>query len=311
MYRSEHDPASPETSPSRAQAAAGATPVTVAVVGSTGQLGRAAVAAFAARGHRVLACARGPQEDLPAGAEARTIDVTRPETIPAALEGAQVVHLSLSGGDDPERIRAVEDEGVRQVVAAAHAAGATRLTMISGMFARPEYAGHPGEGAKVQAEQHLLASPIDATIYRPAFFAETLERFVQNGRGMLLGSQPHTFRPIITEHLMADIERGWSLPETIDRVFEVTGVEPTGLRQALRRYLDATRPVAGLSVMPLWFMGPVNRVFLKGKLTRTLDTMRLMQSEGEIADPTDHFRVFGTPPTGFSTWLGQQTPREP
>lgn len=284
-------------------------PRTIAVIGSTGRLGRSTVEAFAARGHRVLACARGAQQGLPAGAEARVIDVTRPETLIPALDGAEAVHLSLSGGSDPERIRAVEDEGVRRVAQAAEQLGVTRISMISGMYARPEFAEHPGEGAKLRAEQHLLAARTPATIFRPGFFAETLESFVQNGRGMLLGSQPHTLHPIISADLMDAIARSYAMPEAQDRVFEVTGREPMTLRSALRRYLEATRPGAGVSVMPLWFMGPVNRLFMKGELTRALDTMGLLQAHGEIADPTTYFQVFGTRATPFDVWLEQQAER--
>ena len=305
MDRTDRTPAPQQDPQTRASGA----PRTIAVIGSTGQLGRSAVEVFAARGHRVLAVARGRQTDLPAGVEARVADVTRPQTLPGALEGAEAVHLSLSGGNDPEQIRAVEDEGVRHVARAAGQLGITRISMISGMYARPEFADHPGEGAKVRAEQHLLAARTPATVFRPAFFAETLESFVQNGRGMLLGSQPHTLHPIISADLMDAIARSYAMPQAQDRVFEVTGREPMTLKSALRRYLEATRPGAKVTVMPLWFMNPVNRLFMKGGLTRALDTMGLMQAHGEIADPMTYFQVFGEQTTPFDAWLEQQPVR--
>ncbi len=98
MDRTDRTPAPQQDPQTRASGA----PRTIAVIGSTGQLGRSAVEVFAARGHRVLAVARGRQTDLPAGVEARVADVTRPQTLPGALEGAEAVHLSLSGGNDPE-----------------------------------------------------------------------------------------------------------------------------------------------------------------------------------------------------------------
>ena len=132
---------------------------------------------------------------------------------------------------------------------------------------------------------------------------------MQNGRGMLLGSQPHTLHPIISADLMDAIARSYAMPQAQDRVFEVTGREPMTLKSALRRYLEATRPGAKVTVMPLWFMNPVNRLFMKGGLTRALDTMGLMQAHGEIADPTTYFHVFGEQTTPFDAWLEQQPVR--
>jgi len=67
----------------------------ILVTGATGFIGRALLRALTARGERVRALARpGSDPGRLAGAEVETVhgDVLRPETLPPALEGVQVVY---------------------------------------------------------------------------------------------------------------------------------------------------------------------------------------------------------------------------
>ncbi len=65
----------------------------VALVGATGMTGRRALAALLARGHSVVAVGRNPERlaSLDPRAERRIGDFDRPQTLPAALAGVDVV----------------------------------------------------------------------------------------------------------------------------------------------------------------------------------------------------------------------------
>jgi dihydroflavonol-4-reductase len=129
------------------------------VTGATGYLGTELVRALRAQGRDVRALIRNwdaEQRLVGTGATAVLGDVTRPETLPAALEGvSRVFHLAgVVGhrGSDEGRLQRVNVEGTRNLLEAAAAAGVERVVHTSsvgamGPAATPEYP---------RSEQHFL-----------------------------------------------------------------------------------------------------------------------------------------------------------
>jgi len=95
------------------------TALTVLVVGATGSIGRHVVTEAAATGHLVRALVRNPDKAslLPAGTDVVFGDVTRPDTLPAAVDGIDAVVLTLgTDGLGKDGARTVDYEGVRNVL---------------------------------------------------------------------------------------------------------------------------------------------------------------------------------------------------
>lgn len=90
----------------------------ILVVGATGQFGRQAVEALAAAGTQVRALTRKPGDaGLPEGVEVVGGDLTRPETLEAAVRGVKKVLLVLPYGLDPGGLlAAAQKAGVEYVV---------------------------------------------------------------------------------------------------------------------------------------------------------------------------------------------------
>ncbi len=114
----------------------------VLVTGSTGFIGGALCRALVLQGHQVRAFHRPSStlrllEDLPV--EHALGDLTRPETVQAAMEGIEAVfHTAalLGGGrDEPGRMYAVTVEGTRAVLQAARQAGVKRVVHTSSVAA--------------------------------------------------------------------------------------------------------------------------------------------------------------------------------
>lgn len=117
----------------------------VALTGATGFLGLALAERLRAEGHAVAALARG--RSAPAAREALAAlgcrlvegDVTRPESLPPLVQGADlVVHSAAVIGYRRRLVapmQAVNVEGTRHVLAAARAAGAGRLVHVSSIAA--------------------------------------------------------------------------------------------------------------------------------------------------------------------------------
>src|SRR5690606_30409755 len=119
----------------RRPAGRGRQDVIVAVTGAAGGLGRALVRVLVGSGHQVRAAVRAPaQAELVSalGAEPVEVDVTRPETLPRLVEGAEVVHhLAAWMGRPPGLAEAVNVGGTRAVARACAAAGVRRLVHAS------------------------------------------------------------------------------------------------------------------------------------------------------------------------------------
>ena len=153
---------------------------TILVTGASGFVGTYTLPALLAAGHRVVALVRTPTSGevilgrLDAAqrghVELRTGDVTRPETLPAALAGiAVVVHLvaiprDFRGGAD---LRIINTEGTRAVVEAMKSAGVRRLIHMGAMGVADDPDLHYAS-SKAKAEALVEASGLDWTILRPS-----------------------------------------------------------------------------------------------------------------------------------------------
>ncbi|MEU5598432.1 SDR family oxidoreductase [Streptomyces sp. NPDC020298] len=154
-----------------------AQPLTVLVIGATGSIGRLVVAEAIARGHTVRALVRDRTKGaqlLPADAELVVGDVTRPETLPEAVAGADAIVLTLgsfgTGASSPET---VDYAGVRNVLTALASLDGARprvaLMTSIGATTRSSSYGHLLEW-KRRSERLVRASGLTYTIVRPGWF---------------------------------------------------------------------------------------------------------------------------------------------
>ncbi|WP_030770011.1 NAD(P)H-binding protein [Streptomyces sp. NRRL F-2664] len=102
--------------------------MTILVTGATGTLGRHVVERLRRAGQTVRALTRAPAEatGLPDGIEVVGGDLTKPQTLAAALDGVSAVHLLGATGHDHTPLRTGP-----QIMAMAAEAGVRRLTVLS------------------------------------------------------------------------------------------------------------------------------------------------------------------------------------
>ncbi|HEY5405997.1 MAG TPA: hypothetical protein VIJ92_02880 [Ginsengibacter sp.] len=96
------------------------------------------------------------------------------------------------------------------------------------------------------------------------------------------------------------------MPAAENKSFYVFGNKAILLKDALQAYVNKLYPEMKVSVMPLWLVKPINRLFMKGRLTRVIGIMELLQQKGEEGSPQEYINVFGTHPTTFEQWLKDQ-----
>jgi uncharacterized protein YbjT (DUF2867 family) len=102
--------------------------MTILVTGATGTIGHHVVDQLAHGGHPVRALTRSAaQARLPAAVEVVEGDLTRPDTLGAALRDATGLHLIAMAGTDYQPL-----EHAPEIVAAAVDAGVKRMTVLTG-----------------------------------------------------------------------------------------------------------------------------------------------------------------------------------
>ena len=150
--------------------------LTVLVVGATGSIGKLVVADALKLGHRARALVRSESKarSLPSGAQAVLGDLTRPDTLTAAVEGVEaIVFTHASDGGGKQGAESVDYGGVRNVLQAL--AGArpriALMTAIGVTYREGSYnRSTESHDWKRRGERLVRASGCEYTIVRPAWF---------------------------------------------------------------------------------------------------------------------------------------------
>ncbi|MFI7004963.1 NAD(P)H-binding protein [Streptomyces sp. NPDC050145] len=130
----------------------------ILVTGATGNVGRNLVHELVDAGERVRALTRDPATaDLPDGVETVAGDLTRPETLPAALQGVDRAFLFPVHGALEAFLAAAEQAGTRHIVL---------LSSDSVTFPRPGWIGE----RHLACEQAVADSAMSWTFVRPGLF---------------------------------------------------------------------------------------------------------------------------------------------
>ena len=263
----------------------------VFVIGATGTIGLAVCKSLKKTDYDITALIHSRSNQL--GVKTVQGSVTDIDLIKENLSSHEYLFIAINAGNDKDEIIKIERDAVIEVLKIAEAVGVKKVVYVSGMYAEEQFKEHPSEAAKVAVENYLKTSTLAYTIFRPGFIDVTLEQFVQGNKVLLLGRQPHPMHIIKLEDMAGDMVESLSNKETDNKVFVVTGREtPILLKDALIEYGNTFTPQLPVRVMPLWFMTILNKTVLRGKLTRALDTMKLMKAYGEIGDSAEYHEMF-------------------
>ena len=150
--------------------------MTVLVVGATGSIGRLVVKEALREGHAVRALVRTADRDRQLPREAQVVlgDVTRPDTLPDAVDGVDAIVFTLgSDGAGKAGAESVDYGGVRNVLGALGSREARIALMTSiGVTNRTGVYNRSTEAHdwKRRSERLVRASGLPYTIVRPGWF---------------------------------------------------------------------------------------------------------------------------------------------
>jgi uncharacterized protein YbjT (DUF2867 family) len=231
----------------------------ILVIGATGQSGAAAVSALVARNTPVRVLMRPHRtaaRPVPPGCELALGDITRAETLAAALDGVTAIVNCVGVGHDlrtrPATIETVEVAGNRNLIEAAVAAGqAPHVVYLSALMAERAPYARPF-AAKRLTEAALVTSGLPFTILRPSNFTESIVGdFVTNGVASLAGRFPYPTSPISVHDLGQIAARCVTEVGPSCRVHDLFGPETMSFPDVIRRWAGARDETVKFRSMPL------------------------------------------------------------
>jgi len=299
---------------------------TILVTGGSGFVGSYVIPELIDGGHRVVALVR---DDASGGrilrrldaarrgaVELRRGDVTRPDTLPAALEGIDaIVHLvaiarDRNGGAD---LRSVNTEGTRNVVEAARTAGVRRLVHQGALGVRDDpslqYAS-----SKAKAEALVAVSGLDWTILKPSLMWGPRDGFfnivadlvrVSPGVVPVPGDGNARFQPLAIADMARIVRATLERPETIGGRYELGGPRYWTYREITGEVLRGMGRRRAIVPMPLPIIRLIAAAAEAVRLPFPVATDQLRQLRLDNIGPLDGVeRAFGFAPRPMEGQLG-------
>jgi len=283
---------------------------TVTIFGGDGFVGRYVVQALLKSGHRVRVASRNPKRGWFLKAQANlgqiayvVADITRPETLRHAVEGASAV-INLVGilkGD----FDAVHRHGARNVAEAAKTAGIETFVQVSAIGADAESPSAYGR-SKAEGEAAVRRAFPTATILRPSIIFGREDQFINRFAGLirLLPIVPviggaTKFQPVFVGDVAHAVAAIIDDPQShASKTYELGGPEVMTMTQVNRWIAEATGRDRPLLEMPDEVSGPLATLtgWLPGApITR--DQWMMLQRDNVVGAKAKGLAALGIAPT--------------
>jgi len=281
-------------------------PLRIAVLGGGGFIGTCLVLDFLHMGSRlkVLSHKTNPDFVSPAGRLEMVHGSIEDEAslLSCFSECDQVYHLvGIIAETKTATFQKTVADGAAKVVSAALKAGVKKIFYLSALGASAD-AMTKYHQTKWEAEQHIIHSGLDYTIFRPSIVYGVRDKFINRLASMVrrlpvipvIGDGRYRLQPVYVEELCAVMAISSREAFTSGGIYEIGGPEPLTYLEILdiiMRVLNRRRPVVHIPVILAKGAASVMELVLKpAPLTR--DQLKMMEA-GSTCDHTIVEKAFG------------------
>jgi uncharacterized protein YbjT (DUF2867 family) len=267
----------------------------ILVTGATGTVGREVVRLLHTSGSKVRALSRNPEKgNFPAGVEAAAGDLTKPETLSAALEGVEKVFWVLPSVGQPA-------DSSFPLIARQH--GVRHIVLLSA-FAIDFGPENAIARHHMNAEQAVRESGADWTFLRPGAFMTNALQWVESIRTQGMVHVPFgdiSSSPVDSRDIAAVAEKALSTDRHVGKIYSLTGPELMTPRQQVRILGEALGRDLGFETIP---DGIARENMLRHMPAEIVDAIIDLNKRGQDYStvlPTVE-DVTGRSPLGFKQW---------
>ena len=278
---------------------------TILVIGATGMLGQPVVHRLDHFGFPIRILSRFP--DTAKKLFGKHFDIVRgdigdPESLRTALDSCYGVHINLKGGPKPKDFDRIEHRGTAAVMKAAKEMNVTKVTCLSGASVARERCWFPPIKAKYDAEQAIINSGLDYSVFRATWFMESLPLFIRSNQATVMGKQPHKLHWLAAEDYAKMVVNSYLLDEAVNKVFTVYGPGEYTFNEALEIFCKIIDPQIKISNVPFGVLSFFAFITFSKQLKQVLPLMRYFEKAGELGDPAEADEILGTPQITLEEW---------
>lgn len=292
----------------------------ILVTGANGFVGRHVVARLAAAGSPVRAMMRRPQgQPHTPGVDVVAGDVTRPDTLRAAVDGVDaIVHAAAMTANikepHPGAYLEINQTGTENLVAAAREAGVRRTLLVSGLGTKPEREG-TYMATRWGMEEAVRNSGIPYAILQPsvqfghgAEFVNALARLVRTSPVVpAIGTSKQRFQPVWVEDVAAAVLRLLEDDELLGAAYTVGGAEVLTYAEVIQVIAGAMGKRRATAPVPM-FVARIQAALMTAVLPAPPLTPASLELFGfdNVATPDSMERPFGITPRGFTEYIAKE-----
>ena len=274
---------------------------TIAIFGASGFLGRHIVQALAARGYRVRAAVRRPNEAMflrPMGAvgqiEPFQANIRDDASVKSAIRGADAV-INLVGilaESGKQTFEAVQAEGAARVARLAKQAGISVFVQMSALGADPESASAYAR-TKAEGEAAVREALPEAVILRPSIVFGPGDDFFNRFAAMtllspalpLIGGGKTKLQPVYVKDVAEAVARLLERSDAAGKTYELGGPDVHSFKELMQLTLDEIGRKRILLPLPFAlasFIGWFTQLLPGAPLT--VDQVRLLRHDNVVSE---------------------------
>jgi len=288
----------------------------ILITGGTGFVGSAIRKALRAKPLRLLVRSRANLPQLPPHVDVVEGDVTEAGTLEGAAQGcSSVIHLvAIIEEQGDATFDRVIRLGTENIVAEAKRAGVSRFIHMSALGAQDD-ARYAYMQAKWRAEQAVIQSGLDYTIFRPSVVFGPGDGFINALAGVIkqfpvipvVGSGKSKFQPVAIEQVAAAFARAVDDPSTSKQLFELGGAKTYTYEEMLDIIAKQLGKQKRKIHVPVGLMKPVVQLSkpLPAALRPPVTIEQLnMLALDNCTDDSATERLIGAPPLALEDGIG-------